>query len=98
MPGVRAGDAQRAAGLAVLARVADVVVGLVDLLGALERVRRRAVVRAKAANVHLPRVELRLALDDPLGHHLADPASAREPVRAEAGSDEEPADLALAQA
>src|SRR3954463_682790 len=79
MPGVRAGDAQRAAGLALLAGVADVVVGLVDLLGALERVRRRAVVRAEAADVHLPHVERGLALGDPLRHHLADAAGAHPP-------------------
>ena len=37
-------------------------------------------------------------VDDPLGHHLADPAGAGEPVGAEPGGDEEPAHLALAEA
>ena len=53
---------------------------------------------AEAADVHLPEVERRLALGDPLGHHLADAARAGQPVRAEAGGDEEAAHLGLAEA
>ena len=81
-----------------MAGVADVVVGLVDLARALQRVGGRAVVLAEAAHVHVPEVERRLARVDPLGHHLADAARAREPVRAEAGGDEEAAHVRLAEA
>ena len=98
VPGVGARGAQRPPRLALVAGVADVVVGLIHLPGALERVAGRAEVRAEAADVHLPHVHRRLALEDPLGHHAADPAGAREAVRAEAGRDEQPAHLALAQA
>ena len=101
VPGVHAGGPQRTAGLALMARVADVVVGLVDLLGPGERVAGRAVMRPplpEAADVHLPHVERRLAGDDPLGHQLADPARAGQPVRAEAGGDEQPMHLGLTEA
>ena len=53
---------------------------------------------AEAADVHRPQVELRLAAGDPLGHHLADAAGARQPVRAEAGGHEQAAHLGLAEA
>ena len=46
---------------------------------------------AEAPDVHVPQVQRRLALDDPLGHHLADPARARQAVGAEAGRHEEAA-------
>src|SRR6201999_4303846 len=49
VPAIGARDAQRATALALVARVADVVVGLVDLLRALQRVARRAEVRTEAA-------------------------------------------------
>ena len=44
-----------------------------------------AVVRAEAANVHLVQVERRLAIDDPLGHHLADAARPGDAVERHAG-------------
>ena len=97
VPVVDRGDAQRPPRLALVARVLDVVVGLVDLARALERVGGRAVVLAEAPHVHLPHVERRLALGDPLRHQLAHPARAREPVGAEAGGDEEAAHVRLAE-
>src|ERR1019366_10647678 len=48
-------------------------------------------------NVHLPEVQLGLAADNPAGHLFADPTGPGDPVGAKAGSDEETADLALAQ-
>jgi hypothetical protein len=55
-------------------------------------------VGAEAADVHVPQVERRLAGRDPLGHHLAHAAGAGQAVGAEAGRDEQAADLGLAQA
>ena len=89
---------QRPPRLALVVGVADVVVGLVGLLHPGVRVGGRAVLRAEAADVHVPEVQAGLALGDPLGHDLADPARAGEPVRAEAGGDEEAVDLGLAKA
>ena len=53
---------------------------------------------AEAPDVHAPEVQRRLAADDPLGHHLADAAGARQAVRAEAGGHEQPAHRGLAEA
>ena len=98
MPGVDRRDPQRPAGAALVVRIADVVVGLVGLLDPRMGVGGRAVLGAEAADVHLPEVEAGLAVDDPLGHHLADPAGAGETVGAEAGADEEARHLGLAEA
>ena len=98
MPGGCGRDAQRPPGAALVVRVADVVVGLVGLLDPGVGVGRRAVLGAEATDVHLPEVEAGLALGDPLGHHLADPPGAGQPVGAEAGGDEQPGDLGLAEA
>ena len=88
---------QRAAGEALLVRVVDVVVRGVDLGRARQRVRLRSIRGAEAADVHLPQVELGLAVDDP-GRHLApDPPGAGDPVGAEAGGHEEAANLALTE-
>jgi hypothetical protein len=88
-PGVRRREAERPAGLPLLARVLDVVVGGVDLDRARERVLAARVVAAEAPRVHLPHVETRNALDDPLGDQLAHPAGAGEAVGAEARGDPE---------
>src|SRR5687768_17685653 len=47
-------------------RVVDVVIGGIHLVGARERVSPARVVTAEPAEVHLPHVELGLALGDPL--------------------------------
>ena len=98
VPLVGRGGAQRTGGLALLEGVVDVVVGLVGLEHARERVGRRAVLRPEAAHVHLPQVHRRLAGHDPLRHHLAHAARAREAVRAEAARHEDAGDLRLAEA
>ncbi len=90
-------DAQRTPRLALLPGVVDVVVLRVHLGRPREGVALRAVVPAEAADVHVPEVVLRLAVDDPLGHDLADAAGAGEPVRAEAGRHPEAGHLALAE-
>ena len=97
VPGVGRRDAQRAAGLALVVRIDDVVVGFVGLLDSRVGVGRRAVLGAEAADVHVPEVEARLALGDPLGNHPADPARSREAVGAEPSGDEEAANLGLAE-
>ena len=82
---------------ALLAGVADVVVGRVHLGRAGERVRLGAVLAAEAADVHVPEVPLRLAVDDPLRHDLADPARPGQAVRAEPRGDPETRHLRLAE-
>ena len=94
---VRGRRLQRPPGPPLVVRVHDVVVGAVDLVGAGEAVAAAAVLRPEAADVHLPQVHRRLPTDDPLGHHLAHPTGAGDAVGAEAGGDEEPGDLALAE-
>ena len=81
--GIRRRDAQRPARLALVTRVLDVVVGLVDLLRPRDRVLPALVGGAEAARVHVPDVERRRPLDDPLGDELPHPARAGEPVGAE---------------
>src|SRR5262249_12441401 len=98
VPQVRRRHLQRPSGLPLVVRVDDVVVGLVVLLDPRMGVRGRAVLGPEPADVHLPEVEARFALGDPLGDHLADPARAGEPVGTEPGADEEAADLGLAEA
>ena len=96
-PRIRRRHAERAPRGALVARVLDVVVGLVDLLRARQRVRLAAVGGAEAPRVHVPDVEGGRALDDPLGDELPHPAGARQSVRAEAGRDPEAADVGRPQ-
>ena len=56
-----------------------------------------AVLAAEAAQVERPHVPLGTAVDDPLAHHLPDPARAREPVRAAARGDPEAGHVGLAE-
>ena len=81
-----------------MVRVADVVVGLVGLLDPRVGVGGGAVLGAEAADIHVPEVEARFALGDPLGDDFADPTGARQSVRAEAGAGEEAGDLGFAEA
>ena len=81
---------QRPAGLALLVRVVDVVVGRVVLDRPRERVRLRPIGRPEPPDVHLPEVELGLAVDDPGRHLAADAARAGDAVGREAGGHEEP--------
>src|SRR3954447_15432799 len=74
VPAIRRTRAQWPTGHPLPAGIGDVVVGLVVLLGAREGVAGRAPLAAEPVDVHVPDVEARLALDDPLGHHLADSA------------------------
>ena len=69
--------------LALLAGQVDVVVLGVALAGPVPDELRAGVVRAEAAHVQPPAVPLRRALDDPLGHGLAQAAGARQAVGAE---------------
>ena len=82
-------DAQRPPGRSLVPRVLDVVVRLVDLLGADDGVLARAVRRPEAPRVHVPDVERRSPFHDPLGHELAHPAGAGEAVGTEASRDPE---------
>ncbi len=96
-PGVGRRESERPAGLPLLARVLDVVVGGVDLDRAREGVLTARVVAAEAPRVHLPCVETGNALDDPLGDQLAHPAGAGEAVGAEARGDPEASYVRLPQ-
>ncbi len=98
VPAVGGRQAQRPPRRPFVAGVADVVVRLIVLDRPLERVRRRTVLAAEAAHVHVPDVHARLAVHDPLGHDPADAARARDAVGAEPGRHVEPAHLGLAQA
>ena len=88
---------QRTAGLALLVRVVDVVVGRVVLDRARQRVALASVGRPEPPDVHLPQVELGLAIDDPRRDLAPDPTGAGDAVRREPGGDEEAADLRLAE-
>src|SRR5262249_6329309 len=79
--------------LPLLVRVAQVVVRAVDLVRSLEREAAGAILRAEAPEVHVPDVQSRIALDDPVGHDPAHAAGAGDAVGAEAARDEEAADL-----
>src|SRR5205807_3843354 len=84
-------DAERAPGLALVPWVLDVVVGRVDLGRPAERVVAARVMASEAAGVHLPDVEARNALDEPLGDEFRHSARSREAGGAEAGGDPEAA-------
>src|SRR5262249_48383839 len=85
-PEVGRGHPQRAARGALVVGVADVVVGLVGLADPLVGVGGRAVGGPEAADVHVPEVEARFAVDYPLGYHFPDPARPGEAVGAEPGA------------
>ena len=67
-------EPQRTPRLPLEVGVLDVVVGGVDLGGALQGVALAAVLAAEAADVHVPEVEAGLTLDDPLCQLPAHPA------------------------
>ena len=98
VPRVRAREPQRPARAPLVPGVLDVVVRLVGLAGAGQRVRRRPVGRPEAPHVHRGDVHGRLAVEDPVGQDLPHAARAGQPVRAEARRDEEAGDLGLAEA
>ena len=80
-----------------MTRILDVVVGRVDLGRAHQRVFAALVVAPEATRIHLPDVEARQALHDPLGEQPAHPAGPREPVSAETGRDPEAAHVRRAE-
>src|SRR5918994_1470488 len=93
VPGVGRRGPQRPPRPPLVVGVADVVVGLVGLLDPRVGVGGGAVLGAEAADVHVPEVEARPALREPPGADFSQPARPGEPVGAEAGADEEAADL-----
>ena len=76
--------------LPLVAGVPDVVVGRVDLDRARERVAAAAVGRAEASRVHLPDVEARHAVEDPLGDELPHPTGPREAVAQKPAATQKP--------
>ena len=90
---VRRRQAERAPGRTLVAGVLDVVVGRIDFAGPRQRVLAADVVAPEAPRVHLPGVEVRPAVDDPLGHQAPHSSCAGQAVGAEAGGDPEAADL-----
>ena len=91
--GVGGREAKRPSGLPLVAWVLDVVVRRVDLQCARQRVVAACVVGAETARVHLPDVEPRQPVDDPLRDELSHPARACQPMRAEPGRDPEAGQL-----
>jgi hypothetical protein len=67
----------------------DRVFALVGLAGARHEIRRRRRVAAEAADVELPHVDARLAVDDPFGGEAARASREHDPEDAEAGEDVE---------
>src|SRR5437667_5607924 len=96
-PRVGGGEAQWPARLTLLIGIVDVVVRRVDLDGSGARVGLTAILTAEPAQVHLPQVKARLAIDDPLGHGGAHPSGAGDAVGAESRRDVETANRGLAQ-
>src|SRR5438309_1301939 len=83
--------------LTLVVGVLDVVVGGVDLGRAGQGIRLAAVLTAETADVHLPQVEARLAVHDPLRHLPAHAAGAGQAVSAEAGGHPEAGHVGFAQ-
>ena len=77
-----------------MARVLDVVVGRIDLIGARQRVLATDVGATEPPGVHLPRVEPGAAFDDPFRDQAAHAAGAGEAMGAEASRHPEAAYLA----
>src|SRR5439155_23711464 len=96
-PRVGRGEAQRPARLPLLVRVVDVVVRRVDLEGSAEGIGLTPILTAEPAQVHLPQVQARLAIDDPFGHRCAHPSGTGDPMGTEARRDVETANRGLAQ-
>ena len=69
----------------------NVVIGAVHLTRAGQGVRLAGVVAAESSQVHLPEVELRLAIDDPVGHLPAHPTGAGNAMGTESSRDKEAA-------
>ena len=87
-PVVEGRAAQRAHRRELLARPAHRVVQAQRLDGAVGEVAAVRVERGEAADVDVPQVERRLAVDDPLRDELARAARVRDARRVEAGADE----------
>ena len=69
---ISGGEAQPAAGKALLAGKMDIVILCVGFKGARDGVIQAVVVGAKAAHVQPPHIPFRVAVDDPFSHDLAD--------------------------
>src|SRR5438093_11876668 len=82
-PRVGGGEAQWPARFALLIRIVDVVVRRVDLDGSRESIGLATILTAEPAQVHLPQVEARLAIDDPFSHGGAHPSGTGDPMGAE---------------
>ena len=85
---VQRAGAQRARGLQLLARPAHGVVQAQRLARALSQALAIGVVRAEAADVHVPQVAGGLAIGDPLRDQLARTAGVGDAGRIETGADE----------
>ena len=85
-------DLQRPPRRKLLFRVVDRVLALVGLAGAWDEIRRRGRVAAEAADVELPHVDARLAVDDPLRGEATRASGEHDPEDAEAGEDVEVAE------
>src|SRR5438874_9423329 len=96
-PRVGGGEAQWPARLTLLIGIVDVVVRRVDLDRSGEGIGLATILTAEPAQVHLPQVEARLAIDDPFSHRGAHPAGTGDAMGAESRRDIETANRGLAQ-
>src|SRR6266581_4860766 len=84
-------QAQVARAAALLHRIADVVVGAVDFIHARSDIAAAGRVGPEAPHIHVPHIQPWLAIYDPVRHHPAGAARARDTMRAEAAGDPEAA-------
>src|SRR5574341_2042198 len=82
---------------ALLTGIMDVIVLGIRFNGASDCVTQTVVIGAKAAHIETPDIPLRMPINDPLRHGLADPARARQAMRAEGTRHPETFDRGRAQ-
>src|SRR5579883_2841670 len=77
-------EAQLARAAALFEGITDIVIRAVDLMHARGKIRAAGRIGPEAADIHMPQIEFRLALNDPFRQHLAHPPRARNAMCAEA--------------
>src|SRR5690242_9545478 len=73
--------------------IANVVVGAIDFVDARSDVAAAGGIGPETSHIHLPQVKPRLAIDNPVRHHLAHASRTRDAMRAEPAGRPEPLHL-----